>query len=128
MSVFMEAGREFTFDSAHYLVDYHGPCEKLHGHTYRFEVIVAGEVGTGGMVMDFVEIKSVVQELVVSKLDHKLLNDLMAQPTAENIAVWIWNALKERLPLSAVRLWETPGSFVIYHGEGADLPKGVRNG
>ena len=114
--VLMEIGKEFTFDSAHYLIDYRGPCEHIHGHTYRFEVTLSGAVGEGGMVMDFAEIKAVVEALVLSKLDHKLLNDIIPQPTAEHIAIWIWNALKKSLPLSSIKLWESPGSFVIYRG------------
>ena len=117
MAALLEVGREFTFDSAHYLPDYHGSCERMHGHTYRLEVRVRGAAGSDGMVLDFKEIEAAVNQQVLAALDHRLLNDILPQPTAENIAVWIWNRLIDRLPLCEVRLWESPTSFAVYRGE-----------
>ncbi|MBQ6981656.1 MAG: 6-carboxytetrahydropterin synthase, partial [Synergistaceae bacterium] len=45
--------KDFTFDAAHNLVDYHGKCERLHGHTYRLRVVLEGEPDAEGMIMDF---------------------------------------------------------------------------
>lgn len=111
--------KEFTFDAAHNLVEYHGKCEKLHGHTYKLQIMVCGERDKEGMVIDFIYLKKIVQEEVLSYLDHAYINEIIAQPSAENIAEWIWNKLEEKLSserykLSEVRLWETPTSFVIY--------------
>lgn len=85
----------------------------LHGHRWILEVEVAGSVGKDGMVHDFSELKRLVTEKVVSRLDHTLLNDLLEMPTAENIVVWVWKQL-EGLPrgLVRLRLFETPDSFV----------------
>jgi len=111
--------KEFTFDAAHKLTKYHGKCEKLHGHTYKLQVTVEGQPDDEGMVMDFVELKTLVTKKVLDKLDHSYLNDLLENPSAENIAVWIWEQLKNDVKgnLYEVKLWETPTSFVTYRGK-----------
>lgn len=107
--------KEFTFDSAHYLPDYHGKCETMHGHTYKMHVTIQGEVQKDGMVFDFVELKNLVKKKVVEQLDHQLINDFIKIPSAENIAIWVWEQLeKTELPLYEIKIWETPTSFVTY--------------
>ncbi len=113
----MRVSKEFTFDAAHNLVNYDGKCEALHGHTYRLRVTLEGPLQEDGMVFDFSEIKRIVDERVISVLDHAYLNDTISQPTAENIAIWIWKRLED-LPLFEIRVWETAGSFVTVRGEG----------
>jgi 6-pyruvoyltetrahydropterin/6-carboxytetrahydropterin synthase len=108
----MRVAREFYFDAAHYLPEYKGKCERLHGHTYKLEVVVEGEPGKGGMVLDFNELKRVVSEKVIEKLDHADLNSMFPSPTAENIASWIFSELKKELSLSSVKLWEGDGKWV----------------
>lgn len=123
--------KEFTFDAAHWLPGYHGPCGNLHGHTYR---LMVGTTGTPdpetGMVVDFSKLKKVVwQEIEV--MDHSCLNDLSISdfpkdmPTAENMVMWIRDRLfqncwyKPRLTtqlelpyrLTFIRLYETPTSY-----------------
>lgn len=114
--------KEFEFDSAHNLVHYHGKCERLHGHTYKLVVKLEGELDNEGMIFDFVELKKIVNEKVVSKFDHTYLNDIISQPTAENIAIYTWNALVDELKrdnckLYEVEVWETKTSGVIYRGD-----------
>jgi len=78
-----------------------------------------GGIGPEGFVVDFAKLKDEVDKLVVDKLDHTLLNDLMSEPTCEYILQWIWETLRsnselfwqEGLSLRRVRLQETPGSF-----------------
>lgn len=120
----MRIGREFTFDSAHHLLNYDGACANVHGHTYHLHIMLLGKV-KDGFVIDFKLLKSIVMECVISKLDHKDLNEVMDfNPTAENIAVKIWEVLdpvideafKGRVVLERVKLYETPGSFVEYDG------------
>jgi 6-pyruvoyltetrahydropterin/6-carboxytetrahydropterin synthase len=108
----MKVAREFYFDAAHYLPDYKGKCERMHGHTYKLEVVVDGKQGKGGMVLDFNELKKVVNERVIEKLDHADLNEMFPTPTAENIAAWIFSELKAELKLSSVKLWEGEGKWV----------------
>ena len=106
--------KEFTFDSAHFLPDYHGKCEAMHGHTYKIHVTIQGKVHPDGMVYDFVELKKLVKLKVVNKLDHQLLNDIIKIPSAENIAIWVWEQLEKDLPLYEIKVWETATSFVTY--------------
>jgi len=108
----MKACRIFYFDAAHFLPYYRGKCERVHGHTYRLEVEVEKDLGDDGMVMDFNKIKDVMYAEVIEKLDHQNMNDLIENPTAENITGWIWKALQKKLPLSRIRLWEGEGKWV----------------
>lgn len=120
----MRIGREFTFDSAHHLLNYDGACANVHGHTYHLHIMLLGKV-KDGFVIDFKLLKEIVQEYVISKLDHENLNQVLDfNPTAENIAVKIWEmldpvideAFKGRVVLERIKLYETPGSFVEYDG------------
>ena len=109
---------EFYFAAAHRLPRYEGPCFRMHGHNYRFFVAVEGDVDPrSGMIADFGDLKRVVQEHVLARVDHRDLNDLLENPTAENIARWIWEALETALPgLAEIRLFEIPDSCVTYRG------------
>ncbi len=111
---------EFYFAAAHRLPRYEGPCFRMHGHNYKFFVTVEGEVDPAtGMIADFGVIKQVVGERILAKVDHRTLNDTLDNPTAENIARWIWEELAGALPgLAEVRLYEIPDSCVTYRGPG----------
>lgn len=111
---------EFQFAAAHRLPRYDGPCSRLHGHNYRFVIGVEGDVAPRtGMIADFGEVKRIVGEQVLARVDHRSLNDLLENPTAENIARWIWESLDGRLAgLAEVRLHEIPDSCVVYRGPG----------
>lgn len=105
--------RSFTFDAAHVLPWHPGKCSRLHGHTYRLEVSVTGPVGPDGVFIDFGDIKTTVREAVLDRLDHTLLNDTIDNPTAELVALRILEWLQDTaMPVSGVRLWETPDCFV----------------
>ncbi|HZZ83354.1 MAG TPA: 6-carboxytetrahydropterin synthase QueD [Anaeromyxobacteraceae bacterium] len=109
---------EFHFAAAHRLPRYDGPCFRMHGHNYRFFVAVEGDVDPRtGMVADFGRVKELVKEHVIDPVDHRTLNDFLENPTAENIARWIFETLTPRLPgISEVRLFEIPGCCVVYRG------------
>ena len=114
--------KEFEFDAAHYLPEYHGKCENLHGHTYKLVVKLQGKPDAEGMIMDFIVLKQLVKEQVLSKLDHALLNNILPQPSAENIAVGVWQKLvdlvrKDNCQLYEIEVWETKTSGVVYNGE-----------
>lgn len=114
--------KEFSFDAAHKLLSYHGKCENLHGHTYKLRVTVYGKPDDEGMVIDFIELKKMVKNNVLNKLDHSYINEVIEQPSAENISKWIYDRLKpvidnDRRELHEITLWETPTSFVCYKGE-----------
>lgn len=116
----MEIFREFTFEAAHRLPnvpDGH-KCARLHGHSFRVEVHVAGEVGaTSGWVMDFADIKQAFASLA-EQLDHRYLNEVpgLDNPTSEVLARWIWRGLADHLPLYAVVVRETCTSGCVYRG------------
>ena len=108
---------KFTFAASHFLTEYHGKCENLHGHNYTLIVSIIGPVKKDGMVIDYKEIKKIVNGKVVEKLDHSHLNDTIKNPSSENIAVWIWNHLKNDLPLKKIKLYETDNYYCEYEGK-----------
>ena len=113
---------EFYFAAAHRLPRYEGPCFRMHGHNYRMFVAVEGSVDPkSGMIADFGRIKEIVQEHVLARVDHRTLNDVLDNPTAENIARWTYETLLPHLPgLCEVRLYEIPDCCVTYRGERAE--------
>lgn len=108
--------KEFKFEAAHQLVGHSGKCANLHGHSYRVEVFVTGEVtenegaSDDGMVVDFETLDN-AWEWIFDLLDHKNLNDVLpVRTTAENIAAWIcanFNSWDGVLYVKKVRVWET---------------------
>lgn len=118
---------EAGFAAAHFLRDYHGKCENLHGHNYKvFAHARGGRLDGGGMLVDFGVLKGALRE-VCSRLDHTNLNDLpvfMQNPSAERIAKFIFDGIVERLPslapggggaeLFAVDVFETDSSRARY--------------
>jgi 6-pyruvoyltetrahydropterin/6-carboxytetrahydropterin synthase len=116
----MELFREFTFEAAHhlpYVAEGH-KCRRLHGHSYRVEIRIAGEVDPStGMVMDFAEIRDAFEPLR-DRLDHYCLNEIdgLENPTSENLARWIWDHLDGSLPLAGVVVRETSTSGADYRG------------
>jgi 6-pyruvoyltetrahydropterin/6-carboxytetrahydropterin synthase len=117
----LQITKRFTFAAAHFLTQYHGKCENLHGHNYVLHVTVEGPIRKDGLVIDFVEIKSLVKTHILSKLDHTNLNDQFENPSAENISVWIYNHLsgpfkKAGVNLVEIKLWETETSWVTFSG------------
>lgn len=135
-----KVSKEFSFDMAHILDGHDGKCQNLHGHTYKLQVEVSGDlVAEGakkGMVVDFTDVKRIVKEAILDPMDHafiydttsereckiaSLLNELNSKTfgipvrtTAEEMARFMFNRLKDQLPISAIRLWETPTSFCEY--------------
>jgi 6-pyruvoyltetrahydropterin/6-carboxytetrahydropterin synthase len=105
--------RTFHFEAAHQLPWHEGRCRQLHGHSYRLEVTVEGPVGPQGIVLDFADLRDVVEREILARYDHRYLNDLMDNPTAELLAQQIWKWLEAAgLGISRVRLWETADSLV----------------
>jgi 6-pyruvoyltetrahydropterin/6-carboxytetrahydropterin synthase len=114
----LELSCTFRFAASHFLTKYHGKCENLHGHNYKVIVIIEGPIREDGMVMDFKEIKTIVNENVIDKIDHTHLNDLLDNPSAENLAVWMWDELKELMPmLKSIQIFETEDYVCEYRGE-----------
>ena len=118
----MEIFKEFQVEAAHRLpnVPEEHKCRRLHGHSYRIAIHVRGPVGTeSGWVVDFAEIARAFAPLR-AEIDHRVLNDIegLSNPTAENLARWIWRRILPKLPgLAKVVVCETPTSGVVYVGE-----------
>ena len=115
----MRVRRRFEFESAHMLPNHPGKCRNLHGHSYVLDVTVDRPVDqSSGMAIDFADLKNVVRKEVVDLLDHRYINDILENPTAEVMVVWIWSRLIEALPgLVELELHETRNCSVIYRGE-----------
>ena len=121
--------KEITFDSAHRLLYHGGKCHNLHGHTYKLKITVFGDVDLKtGMVVDFSIIKKGLLQ-IVDMFDHRVIVNckdtalveflrennlayyiLETEPTAENMAKFIFDVLKATLNIAAVTVWETPTS------------------
>lgn len=111
------------FDAAHYLKNYQGKCEQLHGH--RFEVVVAletQELDDIGLAFDFSVLKGQLKE-ILERFDHVCLNDIspfdQINPSSENIATTVYQELLpwlEGKPVSiaSVEIWESPESCATY--------------
>ena len=122
----MEIFREFSFEAAHRLprVPAGHKCGRLHGHSYRVEVHVGGEVDPAtGMVLDFACVKEACQPLI-DRLDHYYLNDIegLENPTSENLAWWLWERLAGSLSLSQIVVRETCTSGVSVRADSSNSP------
>ncbi len=113
--------KTFTFEAAHDLPTFPPghKCRRLHGHSFRVDVVVAGPVDRNrGYLVDYGDIQAAC-EPIRAALDHRYLNEIagLENPTAENLAAWIWERLKPALPpLAAVVVHETCTSQCEYSG------------
>lgn len=112
------------YDSAHFLRNYKGKCERMHGHRYVVEVaLVANELNEAGIAFDFVDVKRNLRELA-ERLDHENLNELdpftNVEPSAENQARYFYDEMRRLLPQEMrdavlyVKVWETPTQWALY--------------
>jgi len=125
MAHYVRLIKKFHFDAAHSLPHYDGKCVNLHGHSWAVELTVEGYViGVAdhpkkGMLIDFGDLKFLWMEYIDDVLDHKCLNDIdgLDNPTAENIAKWIYDKLYYEAgleKLTSVKVWESPDACAEY--------------
>lgn len=136
----VELTKIFHFEMAHAIHGYEGACKNIHGHSYELHVTVSARerrddeyIPAPGLIFDFRELKQLVTESIVKRLDHKLVLSqnhitahqgictkenlvvLAAEPTAENLLIYIKRILSEKLPLTVqlteLKLYETKDSF-----------------
>jgi 6-pyruvoyltetrahydropterin/6-carboxytetrahydropterin synthase len=113
--------KTFNFEAAHDLPTFPDghKCRRLHGHSFRFDVIVAGDVDPAkGYLIDYGDIKAAVDP-IVKQLDHYYLNKIpgLENPTSEMVAVWLWNKIKPVLSLlDEIIVYETCTSACHYRG------------
>jgi 6-pyruvoyltetrahydropterin/6-carboxytetrahydropterin synthase len=111
---------ESHFSSAHNLRHYKGKCESLHGHNWKVEAVVRSDrLDAVGMVVDFKILKKRLNA-ILEKLDHAYLNKIpyfkKVNPTSEQIARYIFDCLKQRIPaLASVTVWENVSSAATYY-------------
>lgn len=116
-----EIGVIRRFSAAHRLRNYNGKCENLHGHNYKVELTVRGDTLVNGMLIDFALLKQKI-DTIIKVLDHNYINEIepftQIEPSAENIAEYIYKALSARMPdmvfLSSVKVWESGDNWAIY--------------
>ncbi len=108
-----------NFSAAHQLTKYNGPCENLHGHTWKIQIVVEGnKLDEAGMLIDFRILKNELLTLT-DKFDHKFLNDLFEEsPTSEFLSKHVFETFKKQLPtnvtLKEVSIWESESSKATY--------------
>lgn len=133
----------FHFEMAHAIKGYEGACKNIHGHSYELHVTVSsadetvGYIPAPGFIIDFKDVKKIVQHSIIEKLDHCLLVSkdylaenpsissqenlviLEAEPTAENLLTYISHVLQKKLPakikLVHLKLFETKNSYAEWH-------------
>ena len=115
----------FEFEACHHLPHYDGACHNIHGHSYKLEVTVSGQVSKNendpkcGMIIDFKDLKAIVKSVAVDKYDHSNLNEFFPNPTAEimvkQIAVDIMSKLPQEVYLMSCKLWETSTSYAEWN-------------
>ena len=106
----MKFGITDHIDCAHYLPG-HPKCGQLHGHTYKIEMIIEGEKGADGMVVDFDRIKADLGS-VLGEYDHRSLNDFLEYPSVENLCELLRAGLEKRMQYPfTLRVWEGVGKW-----------------
>ena len=120
----VKISKEFTFDAAHKLYNplwsdeknkkVYGKCYNLHGHTYKLIITVEGVQDASGMLINFVDLKKIVQTVILDKVDHAYLNEVFPEDmitTCENMVNAFWNMLKDKVNIVEITLYETPTSW-----------------
>jgi 6-pyruvoyltetrahydropterin/6-carboxytetrahydropterin synthase len=114
--------KRFEFDYAHKLPNYDGNCANLHGHRGVAEFTFKNaptNLKKDGMVIDFKDVKKIIGP-IIKILDHTYLNDLIENPTAENICLWLFEQIENTdlyFHLVKIRVYETPDSWADLYCE-----------
>ncbi len=116
----MIIAKHFEFEASHKLPDdeCYGKCKNLHGHTYKLTVEVQGPINSKGWVINFKDLKEIVNELIIDKYDHGYLNDYFEISTAEIMAQKMFNDLYiyfednyKDVQVHSIKLYETSNSY-----------------
>lgn len=114
----VSVGKSYTFAAAHYIPTLHDghKCRAVHGHTYRAEVSLSGEMSPTGILIDFAELDLIVNP-IIGEIDHTLLNGFrpLDVPTVEVIANYLFHRIEPEIPttttLDSVRVWESDSAW-----------------
>ena len=145
MGTVIRVTKEFSFEMAHALWNYDGPCRNVHGHSYRLFVTLSGipsddtQDPKNGMVIDFSDLRDIVKKEIISIFDHAVTvsadydrekmnafksmfgNTVVVsyQPTCENLATDFASRIRKQLPerimLHSLKLYETATSYAEWH-------------
>jgi 6-pyruvoyltetrahydropterin/6-carboxytetrahydropterin synthase len=101
------------FSAAHYLENYKGKCEKMHGHTFEIEVVIGtSELDKAGISFDFSQVKAYLKSILP---DHQVLNDIFDfSPSAENLARYFYYKIREKYPVVRVIIWESEQAAAVF--------------
>ncbi|MDD2456553.1 MAG: 6-carboxytetrahydropterin synthase QueD [Kiritimatiellae bacterium] len=132
----LSVSKECRFDAAHVLTNHAGQCKNLHGHTYRVIAEVAEMSDGADMVIDFKDLKQVIREIILERFDHAFIYNensaiereiaavigkhgmksvaLPFRSTTENLARYFFDALKARVKVLSVKVYESPESCAEY--------------
>jgi len=112
---FMSVAKKLSFAAAHKLPHHLGKCENWHGHEWSLEVFIERRIDPATMmVIDFKELKTIMNKYIIDVFDHNCLNDIIEIPTAENILIWCWEQLMfegKLKGISKINLWESSDSY-----------------
>jgi|688.fasta_scaffold210754_3 6-pyruvoyltetrahydropterin/6-carboxytetrahydropterin synthase len=112
----IEIYKKYSFDSAHYLpkVPKEHKCASLHGHTYTLIITVSGKIDERGFIIDYQDMDTLIKP-IVNYVDHKLLNDIVDNPTSENLTIYFAKELKDlKNILKSVEVKETQNTGAIW--------------
>ncbi len=116
---FITLAKEFSFCSAHHLIEYSGKCQFGHGHQYFIKIFVRQRINPiTGLVIDYGDIKSIYKKYIDDVIDHKDLNKVtdVKKTSAENLLLWLWKQFEEKALLKGlvkIELKETDTSYAI---------------
>ncbi len=119
--------KDFRFSAAHFIRGHTGGCENLHGHNYRVRVeVAAGELDALGMVLDFADLKAVMEE-IAGPFDHAVVNDIPPfderNTTAELLSEYFYREAARRIDddrvrVTRVEVWENESSCAWFEAGG----------
>lgn len=119
---YVKIGKYFKFSAAHELPNHKGLCQYIHGHEWKVGIELKKRINNQtGMVIDFSDLKKIVNTHVISVLDHSFLNEIIYNPTAENLLIWIWEKLMFDGLLKGIHkieLWESSDSVAVMDEKG----------
>ena len=145
MTAIIRVTKEFSFEMAHALLNYDGPCRNVHGHSYRLFVTLSGTPASdkqnpkNGMVIDFTDLKNIVKKEIINVFDHAttvsgsyddnkvdsfkmMLGNVIVvdyQPTCENLVADFASRIRKHLPdkviLHSLKLYETATSYAEWY-------------
>ena len=119
----MKIFRTYTIHSARFIptLNSNHPCSTMHGHTFKIIIEIDGPIDKQtGFVMDFYDLDTIINNKIINKIDHKVLNEIkgLENPSSEFLSIWVWNQLIKDIPfLSQVTISEDHGTGVKYSGK-----------